>query len=201
MQIQKTLAGESETQAKIKEGQLDNSPLYTEFIRLNYAKASGGGSSPDFSAGTSAGSSSGGGGADGILPIIQRRLSRRGAIETDTRSNSLIITDVRENIDAVRQLVAILDQPEPQVEVEARVVVVSRDFSRDIGFQLSGLTLGSGGSGIQGNTGAVIGSGTNTGVLGQQANSNLASQIANSVIGLTTGVFWDSPNQCSFDRW
>ena len=50
------------------------------------------------------------------LPIISRRLSRRGSIEVDGRSNTLIITDVRENIDAVRQLVAILDQPEPQVE-------------------------------------------------------------------------------------
>lgn len=188
----KTVAAESETQQKIKDSQLDNSPLYTEFIRLNYSKAMGGASGPAFSAGTAAGSSSSADTGDGILPIIKRRLSRRGAIETDSRTNSLIITDVRENIDAIRQLVAILDQPELQVEVEARVVVVSRDFSRDIGFQLSGLTLGNGvgnGAGIQGNTGAPIGSGTNQGVLGSQANSSLSSQIANSVIGLTTGVF------------
>lgn len=188
----KTLATEADTQNKIKDNQLDSSPLYTEFIRLNYSKAMGGASGPAFSAGTAAGSSTSSDSGDGILPIIKRRLSRRGAIETDSRTNSLIITDVRENIDAIRQLVAILDQPELQVEVEARVVVVSRDFSRDIGFQLSGLTLGNGvgnGAGIQGNTGAPIGSGTNTGVLGNQANSSLGSQIANSVIGLTTGVF------------
>jgi type II secretory pathway component HofQ len=36
-----TLAKESETQRVIKDAQLSNSPLVTEFIRLNYARASG----------------------------------------------------------------------------------------------------------------------------------------------------------------
>ena len=194
----KILATESDIQAKIKEGQLDNSTLYTEFIRLNYARASGNIQDATFTTGTSSsgGSSSsasgggGGGGADGLLPIIKRRLSRRGGIETDSRSNSLIITDVKENIDAIRQLVAILDQPEPQVEIEARIVIASRDFSRDIGVQLSGLVLGNRNgnqSGINGST--LPGTTTQTGVLGSQPNSNLASQLANSVLGLTTGVF------------
>ena len=208
----KTLAGERKIQEELDGAKLDASPLYTEFIRLNYARASGGGSSSEFTTGTASGASTGGSGggssADGLLPIIKRRLSRRGAIETDSRSNSLIITDVRENIDAIRQLVAILDQPEPQVEVEARVVIASRDFSRDIGVQLSGVVLGNGigqGGGIQGGTGPLIpvtstgtvgtvgtggtGSTTNTGVLDQRANNNLASQLANTVIGLTTGKF------------
>ena len=60
---------------------------------------------------------------NGLLPIIKRRLSRRGSIEVDSRSNSLIITDVASNIAAIKQLIAILDQPEPQVEIEARIVV------------------------------------------------------------------------------
>jgi type IV pilus assembly protein PilQ len=44
---------------------------------------------------------------------------------------------VKENIEAIRQLVAILDQPEPQVEIETRIVIASRNFSRDLGVQLS----------------------------------------------------------------
>ncbi len=88
--------------------------------------------------------------ADGILPIIKRRLSRRGSVEVDGRSNTLIITDVRENIDAIRQLVALLDQPEPQVEIEARIVVATRNFSRDIGVQLAALVTGPRGSGGSG---------------------------------------------------
>ena len=79
----------------------------------------------------------------------QDRLVRRGAIEVDGRSNTLIITDVRENIDAIRQLVTILDQPEPQVEIETRIVLASRNFTRDLGVQLSAavVNLGRGGVG------------------------------------------------------
>src|SRR5205085_12632557 len=87
-------------------------------------------------------------GGDGLLPIIKRRLSRRGSIEIDSRSNSLIITDVPQNIAAVKELIAILDQPEQQVEIEARIVVASRNFSRDIGVQLGSLLSGANGSGV-----------------------------------------------------
>ena len=144
------LAKEAETQKVITDSRLDASPLVTEFIRLNYARASGtlaqaAGSTGAFSGGATNLSFSGGAGGDatggsgdqGLLPIISRRLSRRGSIEVDGRSNTLIITDVKENIDAIRQLVAILDQPEPQVEIETRIVIAQRNFSRDLGAQLS----------------------------------------------------------------
>src|SRR5919106_3721119 len=144
------LAKEAETQKVITDSRLDASPLVTEFIRLNYARASGtlaqaAGSTGAFSGGATnlsysggaGGDATGGGGDQGLLPIIQRRLSRRGAIEVDGRSNTLIVTDVRENIEAIRQLVAILDQPEPQVEIETRIVIAQRNFSRDLGAQLS----------------------------------------------------------------
>ncbi len=152
---QKTLADESAVAQKIRENQLDTSPLYTEFVRLNYARASGTLPQGNTTSGTDragGGQSSGGAGQTGaaakdLLPIIKRRLSRRGAIEVDGRSNTLIITDVRENIDAIRQLVSLLDQPEPQIEIEARIVVATRSFSRDVGVQLSALLLGSRGSG------------------------------------------------------
>src|SRR6266571_5697879 len=145
-----TLAKETEVQKVITDARLDNSPLVTEFIRLNYARASGtlaqaAGSTGGFSGGATNLSFSGGAGGDatggsgdqGVLPIIKRRLSRRGAIEVDGRSNTLIVTDVVENIAAIRQLVAILDQPEPQVEIETRIVIAQHNFSRDLGAQLS----------------------------------------------------------------
>lgn len=204
----KTLATEVDVQNKIKDSQLDNSNLYTEFIRLNYARASGtlagtaGGASQFEGGQTSSSSSTSAGGStgeQGLLPIIKRRLSRRGAIEVDGRSNTLIVTDVRENIDAIRQLVVLLDQPEPQVEIEARIVIATRDFSRDIGVQLSGLVTGN----KVGNNGGIVGrtlptsttSGgdtattTNTGPLGTNPINVLASSIPSTVIGLTTGIF------------
>ncbi len=206
----KTLAGEGEFNRARTNNQLDTSPLVTELIRLNYATAGAGASAGSTTAGTSSntsnaaygsgvgagnvntGGTSGGAnpattGGDGLLPIIKRRLSRRGSIEIDSRTNSLIVTDVPANILAVKQLIAILDQPEPQVEIEARIVVASRNFSRDIGVQISGLVLGNHGSGAQGGTLPVTGAPPN--IPGGNPNGDLGSQIRNTVIGLTTGVF------------
>ena len=198
----KTLATEGEIRRLQMDNQLDSSPLYTEFMRLNYARAVGNIGRGSATSGTQSGSgggmgssmSSGAGvGNEGLLPIVKRRLSRRGSVEVDLRSNSLIITDVRENIDAIRQLIEILDQPEPQVEIEARIVVATRNFSRDVGVQISALVIGARGSGAGGSTlpGAPVDPNLPippslpTGSI----NNNLASQIANTAIGLTTGVF------------
>jgi type IV pilus assembly protein PilQ len=213
------LAKESETQKVINDSRLDASPLVTEFIRLNYARASGtlaqaAGSTGAFSGGATNLSFSGGAGGDatggsgdqGLLPIIARRLSRRGSIEVDGRSNTLIVTDVKENIEAIRQLTAILDQPEPQVEIETRIVIAQKNFSRDLGAQLSAgvLNLGNGGLGnistlpassSSGGGGGDLNSGPNPfGVFGGLAGTSqplgsLGAAAASTVIGLTTGLF------------
>ena len=204
----KALATEGELYRAQMDNQLDGSPLYTEFIRLNYARAAGtisrgsstsgtttvgqtGGGKSGGSGGAGSSSSSNAAGGEGLLPIIKRRLSRRGSIEVDGRSNSLIITDVRQNIDAIRQLVAILDQPEPQVEIEARIVVATRTFSRDIGFQLTGLVVGPRGSGGIGGT--LPGVSTDlpipTGLPNGAIARPIQAQNTNTVIGLTTGIF------------
>lgn len=207
----RALASEQEILAKVRDSQLDTSPLYTEFIRLNYARAVGNIGRGSTSSGTSSSSSSAGGGGssrggggggassgggagasnEGLLPIVSKRLSRRGSVEVDLRSNSLIITDVRENIDAIRQLVTILDQPEPQVEIEARIVVATRNFSRDVGVQLSAFVFGARGSGIGGGTlpEAPVGLPVPPTFPNGTINNSMASQIANTAIGLTTGVF------------
>jgi type IV pilus assembly protein PilQ len=217
-----TLAKEADTQKVISDARLDNSQLVTEFLRLNYARASGtlaqaAGSTGGFSGGATNLSFSGGAGGDatggsgdqGILPIIKRRLSRRGSIEVDGRSNTLIITDVKENIASIRQLVTILDQPEPQVEIETRIVIAQHSFSKDLGAQLSmGVAnLGRGGlanvsslpatgtqTGASGGTASALTSGPNPfGVFGglagtKQPLDNLRAAAANTVIGLTTGL-------------
>jgi type IV pilus assembly protein PilQ len=211
----KVLAAEYTIIRSQQESALETQPLMTEFIRLNYARAANGFARGNDTAGTfvdspeqpqqisggndsgfsGSGSASGGpgSGSSGLLPIIQRRLSRRGSIEVDERSNSLIITDVRQNIDAIRQLVAILDQPEPQVEIESRIVVATRSFSRDVGVQLSALVIGARGSGAAGSTlpGAPVDSRLSLpdSLPNGSIQTPLASQIANTAIGLTTGVF------------
>lgn len=221
-----TLAKEAETQRIIKDAQLANSPLVTELFRLNYIRASGtlaqqAGSTGAFAGGATNLSFSGGAGGDatglggdqGILPIIKRRLSRIGSVEVAASSNTLIVTDVKENVEAIRQLIAVLDQPEPQVEIETRIVIAQRNFSRDLGSQLSmgvannnrgGLanlttlpsTSGTSGSGSGGGSGAsAVRTGPNPfGVFGGldgtfQPLGNLGAAAPTTVIGLTTGLF------------
>jgi len=207
----KIIAAEGVVRRATQDNALDGQPLVTEFMRLNYARAANGFARGSETAGTTVGSDGGsqqvmsaegaiaaangagpGSKASGLLPIIQRRLSRRGSIEVDERSNSLIITDVRQNIDAIKQLVAILDQPEPQVEIESRIVVATRNFSRDVGIQLSGLVIGTGnGAGAGGGTmpTSPMGLTRPAGLPLGGANNSLASQITNTAIGLTTGIF------------
>ena len=203
----KVLAEESEAQVSIEEGRLNAAPLVTEFIRLNYARAVGtlaqaAGSTGGFSGGASNDSFSGGAGGDstgksgdkGILPIISRRLSKRGSVEVDGRSNTLIITDVVENISAIRQLVTLLDQPEPQVEIETRIVVASRSFSRDLGVQLQAAVFGSNGRAGSFETAPANGGLRPGGVPGGLINTPpatgaLGATAPSTVIGLTTGIF------------
>ena len=213
-----SLAKEAETEKVINDAKLENTVLVTEFLRLNYSRATGtlaaaGGSSGNFAGGVStsgqsAGSSSstsGGGGSSvdqGILPIIQRRLSRRGSVEVDGRSNTLIITDVKDNIDSIRQLVTLLDQPEPQVEIETRIVIANKSFSRDLGVQLNALAIntttgGTAGLGTAAGTPLVGGTGGGN-TIGLRApgipqgilnpSGALGANLPNTVIGLTTGI-------------
>ncbi|MDT7779957.1 MAG: type pilus assembly protein PilQ [Acidobacteriota bacterium] len=203
-------AEEESARASLKDAQLQNEPLVTEIIRLNYARAGGtlagfAGSSADFAGGKTAqsfagagGDTSGSSGEQGILPIIARRLSRRGGIEVDGRSNTLIVTDVKVNIDAIRRLVLLLDQPEPQVEIETRIVIANRNFSRDLGMQLNAIVLSSRGGNIGFGTApgspALSGQSTIGPRLGgvpqgiQNPSGTLGANNPNTVIGLTTGL-------------
>jgi type IV pilus assembly protein PilQ len=47
----------------------------------------------------------------------------------------LIITDLPARLETAATLLEALDQPEPQVEIEARIVSTSRDFSRAVGIE------------------------------------------------------------------
>jgi type IV pilus assembly protein PilQ len=206
----KLLADEASVQAKIREAALENSPLVTEIVRLNYARAAGtlqntAGGTGGYSGGSASGAAgSGGAGGDtdtGIMPIIGRRLSKRGAIEYDGRSNTLIITDVQENINSIRALISLLDQPEPQVEIETRIVIANRNFSRDLGVQLNALALSSRGGSAGFGTATPSSGGSGAGGASQiglrpggipqgilNPTGTLGASAPSTVIGLTTGI-------------
>lgn len=74
--------------------------------------------------------------AEALSPLlIKSTLSQRGQIQVDARTNTLIITDLPERLQTTADLIATLDRPEPQVEVEARIVQTTRDFARALGIQ------------------------------------------------------------------
>jgi type IV pilus assembly protein PilQ len=91
-------------------------PMYSEYLQVNYAKAS------DLASLIS--------GGEGSL------MSERGTIAVDDRTNTLLIQDTAERLQDIRRLVQTLDIPIKQVLIESRIVVVNDDFSRDLGMRL-----------------------------------------------------------------
>ena len=74
--------------------------------------------------------------ADAMSDLItQSVLSARGQVQTDERTNTLIISDLESRLSAAEELLDTLDRAEPQVEIEARIVQAGRDFARTIGVQ------------------------------------------------------------------
>ena len=67
--------------------------------------------------------------------ITQTVLSARGQVQTDERTNTLIISDLQSRLSAAGDLLDTLDRAEPQVEIEARIVQAGHDFARAIGVQ------------------------------------------------------------------
>jgi type IV pilus assembly protein PilQ len=62
-------------------------------------------------------------------------LSARGQINIDERTNTIIIRDLPSYVDKAKELMAELDTATPQVEIEARIVITTRNFTRDLGIQ------------------------------------------------------------------
>jgi type IV pilus assembly protein PilQ len=106
-----TLTREEDEQRQIREGKELAGPLVVKTIRLSYSKA-----------------------AD-VLKLLSSKKSRRGEIITDDRTNTLIISDVREKLDLLERLIAVLDTPTPQVSIEARIVEATATFVRNLGIQ------------------------------------------------------------------
>jgi type IV pilus assembly protein PilQ len=141
--------------------------------------------------------------ADALAPILTKSvLSSRGQIQTDPRTNMLIIQDLPDRLATAASLLTTLDLPQPQVEVEARVVQSSRDFARAIGIQwgfngranstignTTGLAFPNSGS-LGGRVGGSQGPTDPRGTQGEQAATvvNLpTTNAATSAIGLALG--------------
>ena len=62
-------------------------------------------------------------------------LSERGSISIDERTNALLIRELPENIHMIREIIAALDIPVKQVQIEARIVTVSEGNLDELGIR------------------------------------------------------------------
>lgn len=118
--------------------------------------------------------------------LTKSALSQRGQMQVDTRTNTLIISDLPDSLQTAENLIATLDKPEPQVEVEARVVQTTRDFAQAIGIQW----------GLNGRVSPELGNTTglafpNSGSLSAGVNhpENAASSVIQLAMGAINGAF------------
>ncbi len=101
---------------------LELAPLVTDLLQVNYADAS-------VLLELMLGAGEGAAVAEGSRGL----LSPRGSASVDVRTNTIIVQDLAENLAAMRELLASLDVAVRQVLIEARIVNVSTDYSRDFG--------------------------------------------------------------------
>jgi type IV pilus assembly protein PilQ len=130
------------------------SPVRSEFLQVNYAKVA------DLAKLIKPGNNK-----DSLL-------SARGSISIDDRTNTLLVQDTPDRLADIRRLVQTLDVPVRQVLIEARIVVVSETFERDLGARFGVTSATSNGSnGLL----SVTGNGTGADTMTQSAITNLAA--------------------------
>ncbi len=107
----------------------DREELVTEYIAINYGNAE---DIARLLTEDSKNSSGGGSGSSGVQPT-KGFLSPRGSVSFDTRTNTLLLIDLPRKIAEIRQLLATVDRPVDQVLIEARIVVATEVFARELG--------------------------------------------------------------------
>ena len=105
------LTREEEDQRKLKESKELAGPVMVKTITLSYSKAKD------------------------VANLLRSKISTRGEIIVDDRTNTLLISEVRDKLELLEKLIGVVDTPTPQVSIEARVVEASATFVRNLGIQ------------------------------------------------------------------
>lgn len=152
----------------------------TEYIPVNYANAEDIAKLLTDESKTSQGGGGGGGGAGGGQ---QNRgfLSPRGSIGFDRRTNTLLVIDIPQRVNDIKGLVSKLDRPVDQVVIEARIVIATESFARDLGARF-GINGSSGSPGDR----SSVGFGGNANTSGDNAIGRGASVSGENPRGLGT---------------
>lgn len=105
------LTREEQEQRKLKESKELAGPVMVKTFTLSYSKAKD------------------------VQSLLNSKLSERGEIIVDDRTNTLIISDVKDRIELIEKLVSVFDTATPQVSIEARIVEATSNFIRNLGIQ------------------------------------------------------------------
>ncbi|MGD1149304.1 MAG: type IV pilus secretin PilQ [Thermoanaerobaculaceae bacterium] len=159
------LTAEKSQQAMLRKESENAKPMRTVAKTLSYAKASA---------------------VKAVLTSQGFILSDRGSVVVDDRTNQLIIRDATDKLEGILNLIDSLDQANPQVIIEARVVETTKTFSKALG-----MTWGY-------NASADAAHGTTTGLtfpnyITSSGNVSLA-QPGNGTVSITMGNILDSFN-------
>ena len=105
------LTREQDDERKMKESKELAGPVQTKTYTLSYSKAKD------------------------VAALLKSKVSTRGEMIIDERTNTLLITDVKDRLDLIEKLLTVVDTPTPQVSIEARVVEATSNFVRNLGIQ------------------------------------------------------------------
>ncbi|MGD8926787.1 MAG: type IV pilus secretin PilQ, partial [Thioalkalispiraceae bacterium] len=129
------LAAQEKLELEAQKQVIELAPIISETVQVNYAKA------------------------EEVVKILEKKgnslISERGNVATDPRTNKILIQDTAANIDAIVALIEELDVPVRQVLIESRVVLVTTNYSKELGVRFGVSTERSSGS----TSAAVTGSG------------------------------------------
>lgn len=103
------LQRETEDARRVIEAQRNSEPLKVKVIHVSYSDV------------------------QNLQGQLREFLSARGKVTADTRTASIVVTDIPENLERIANLVKALDTPPLQVLIEGKVVEASENFRRDFG--------------------------------------------------------------------
>jgi type IV pilus assembly protein PilQ len=105
------LTREKEEERRLLETQVLAGPMVTKTFTLSYSRASD------------------------VESLLRSKMSERGEMIVDERTNTLIITEVRDRMEVLERLINVFDTATPQVSIEARIVEATSTFIRNLGVQ------------------------------------------------------------------
>jgi len=102
---------ELEARAKTMKAMEEAEPLFTEIFPLNYTDV------------------------NEAAKLVKPLLSDRGKVDKIVRLNALMVKDIKSKLKKIKEFLKKIDTPIPQVQISARLVEVTTDFTRELGIQ------------------------------------------------------------------